>query len=75
MMMSPQPVNLGQVAPELVHTRDNKYNISTETLRQSRVELPEPEWINPQADYWKQHGKGFAVDIKPTEMKLRAPFP
>ncbi|RVW79041.1 Oil body-associated protein 2B [Vitis vinifera] len=35
-----------------------------------------PEWINPNADYWKQSfGKGFALDIEPTEMKLRAPFP
>ena len=75
LMMSPQAVNLGQVSPELVHRRDNKYNISTEALRASRVEIAEPEWLNPQADYWKQHGKGFAIDIKSTDMKLRAPFP
>ncbi|KAF5472354.1 hypothetical protein F2P56_009077 [Juglans regia] len=75
LMMSPQPVNLGQVSPELLHARDRKYNISTEALRASRVEFPEPEWINPQADYWKQHGKGFAIDIKLTDMILRAPFP
>ncbi|GMY37782.1 oil body-associated protein 2C-like [Fagus crenata] len=75
LMMSPQAVNLGQVSPELVHRRDNKYNISTEALRASSVEIAEPEWLNPQADYWKQHGKGFAIDIKSTDMKLRAPFP
>jgi hypothetical protein len=73
--MSPQPVNLGQISPELVHRRDNKYNISTEVLRDSRVEIAEPEWINPQADYWKHQGKGFAIDINFTDMKLRAPFP
>ncbi|KAH7545072.1 hypothetical protein FEM48_Zijuj01G0054400 [Ziziphus jujuba var. spinosa] len=68
-------VSMGTVKPELVQKRDNKYNISTEALRMSRVEIDEPEWINPQADYWKQHGKGFAIDIHPTELKLRAPFP
>ncbi|KAK8629305.1 hypothetical protein V6N13_078150 [Hibiscus sabdariffa] len=75
LMMSPQGVNLGKVDPELVKKRDDKYKISTEELKESRVEIEEPEWINPQADYWKQHGKGFAIDIEKTEMKLRAPFP
>ncbi|PON54653.1 hypothetical protein PanWU01x14_193940 [Parasponia andersonii] len=75
LMMSPQSVSPGIVKPELVAKRDDKYNISTEALRRSRVEIDEPEWINPQADYWKQHGKGFAIDIQPSEMKLRAPFP
>ncbi|KAF5475273.1 hypothetical protein F2P56_007096 [Juglans regia] len=75
LMMSPQPVNLGQVSPDLVRMRDNKYNISTEALRESRVELLEPEPINSQADYWKHHGKGFAIGIKVTDIKLRAPFP
>ncbi|KAM4101043.1 hypothetical protein ACB094_05G113000 [Castanea mollissima] len=68
LMMSPHAVNLGQ----LVHWRDNKYNISTEA---SRMEIAEPEWINPQANYWKQHRKGFAIDIKSTNMNLRVPFP
>jgi hypothetical protein len=31
--------------------------------------------INPMADYWKQHGKGFVIDFEETEMKKRAPFP
>ncbi|XWS15889.1 hypothetical protein CRYUN_Cryun34aG0041200 [Craigia yunnanensis] len=75
LMMSPQGVNLGKIDPELVKKRDDKYNISTEAIQESRVEIEEPEWINPQADYWKQHGKGFAIDIESTEMKLRAPFP
>ncbi|XP_031287427.1 oil body-associated protein 2C-like [Pistacia vera] len=75
LMMSPQGVNLGMVDPELVQKRDNKYNISTEAMKSSRVEIEEPEWINPQADYWKQHGKGFAIDIERTQMKTRAPFP
>lgn len=75
LMMSPQAVNLGMVKPELVQKRDNKYHILTTAIQQSRVEIEEPEWLNPQADYWKQHGKCFAIDIEPTEMKLRAPFP
>ncbi|KAL6333182.1 hypothetical protein AAG906_028365 [Vitis piasezkii] len=76
LMMSPQAVNLGIVRPDLVQKRDDKYKITTDSLKQSRLEIPEPEWINPNADYWKQSfGKGFALDIEPTEMKLRAPFP
>ncbi|KAF5738284.1 hypothetical protein HS088_TW13G01180 [Tripterygium wilfordii] len=75
LMMSPQAVSLGMVKPDLVLKRDAKYGISTEAIRDSRVEFEEPEWINPNADYWKQHGKGFVVDIEPTEMKKIAPFP
>ncbi|XP_031132123.1 oil body-associated protein 2C-like [Ipomoea triloba] len=71
LMMSPQAVNPGIVKPELVQKRDNKYNISTNSLKESRVEIAEPEWINPQADYWKQHAKGFIVDVEQTEMKKR----
>jgi len=75
LMMSPQAVGPGVVRPELVVERDAKYIISSESLKSSRLEIPEPEMINPLADYWKQHGKGFAIDIEETQMKLRAPFP
>ncbi|XP_058749245.1 oil body-associated protein 2A-like [Vicia villosa] len=75
LMMSPQAVSPGLVRPDLVHERDDKYNISTESIKKSRVEIPEPEMINPLADYWKQHGKGFVIDFEETEMKKRAPFP
>ncbi|KAK7303026.1 hypothetical protein RJT34_13925 [Clitoria ternatea] len=75
LMMSPQAVKGGLVRPELVVERDAKYNICSESLKSSRLEIPEPEMINPMADYWKQHGKGFAIDIEETPMKLRAPFP
>lgn len=75
-MMSPQATGAGVVKAELVQKRDDYYNISTDAIKGSRVEIEEPEWINPQADYWKQHdGKGFAIDIVRTDMKLRAPFP
>ncbi|KAK6932746.1 Oil body-associated protein-like [Dillenia turbinata] len=75
LMMSPQAVNLGMVNPELVQRRDQKYGISTPDLKEARLEIPESEWTNPNADYWKQNGKGFAIDVVPAEMKLRAPFP
>ncbi|KAH6826189.1 histone acetyltransferase [Perilla frutescens var. hirtella] len=75
LMMSPQGVNMGSVKPDLIAKRDTKYNISSEAMGKSRIELAEPEWINPQADYWKQHGKGFFVDVEPTEMKKMVPFP
>ncbi|XVF25576.1 hypothetical protein REPUB_Repub13aG0223800 [Reevesia pubescens] len=47
LMMSPQGVNLGKIDPLLVKNRDDKYNISTETIQKSRLEIEEPEWINP----------------------------
>lgn len=75
LMMSPQGVSMGTVKRSLVAKRDNKYNISTDAMKRTRVEIAEPEWINPQADYWKQHGKGFSVDVEPTEMKKLVPFP
>ncbi|KAG6385283.1 hypothetical protein SASPL_154115 [Salvia splendens] len=75
LMMSPQGASMGLVRPDLVAARDARYNISTGAMKSGRAELAEPEWINPQADYWKQHGKGFVVDVEPVEMKKMAPFP
>ncbi|KAI5659819.1 hypothetical protein M9H77_28612 [Catharanthus roseus] len=75
LMVSPQAVNLGMIRPDLIQKRDDKYNISTDTMKSTRVEIAEPEWLNPQADYWKQHGKGFAIDVEQVQMKTRAPFP
>ncbi|XP_052183629.1 oil body-associated protein 2A [Diospyros lotus] len=72
LMMSPQT---GMVRPDLVERRDLKYNISTEALRNARLDIDGPERINQLADYWKHHGKGFAIHVEPTEMKKRAPFP
>ncbi|CAI9783783.1 unnamed protein product [Fraxinus pennsylvanica] len=76
LMMSPQGAGIGVVNPVLVQKRDDKYNISSDALKSARVEIAEPEWLNPQADYWKQHhDKGFAVEVETTEMKKRASFP
>lgn len=75
LMMSPQAVSPGLVRPDILHERDTKYKISSESLKSSRIEIPEPEMIHPMADYWKQHGKGFVIDFQETEMKKRAPFP
>ncbi|KAG0488991.1 hypothetical protein HPP92_007802 [Vanilla planifolia] len=75
LMMSPQGASAGKVRMELVKKRDERLGISSEELKESRVEISEPEWIHPNADYWKQHGKGFAVDVVATEMKRIAPFP
>ncbi|XP_010272711.1 PREDICTED: oil body-associated protein 2B-like [Nelumbo nucifera] len=75
LMMSPQAVKLAMVKPELVQKRDEKYSVSSEGLKKSRVEIEEPEWINPNADYWRKVHKGFAIDIEETEMKRMAPFP
>ncbi|KAG9448148.1 hypothetical protein H6P81_014276 [Aristolochia fimbriata] len=75
LMMSPQGVNMGMIKPELVQKRDEKYKVSSGELRQARMEIPEPEWINPRADHWKTTGKGLAIDVNQTQMKLRAPFP
>ncbi|KAI6703546.1 hypothetical protein NL676_012682 [Syzygium grande] len=74
LMVSLQGVNLGRVRPDLVQKRDDKYNISIDALKASRLEIEDPKWINPHADYWKQHGKALAIGIKRTEMKKIAPF-
>ncbi|KAL2473714.1 hypothetical protein Fot_49450 [Forsythia ovata] len=73
LMMSPQGVNVGMV--DLVEKRDNKYNISCEEMKKSRIDIEIPEMTNSYADYWMQTGKGFAIDVENTDMKLRAPFP
>lgn len=74
-MVSPQAEKMGKAKPELVHKRDQKYKISTDDLIKSRLDIGIPESINPKADYWQQSGKGFAIDIEHTDMKLRTPFP
>lgn len=69
LMMSPQAVDIARVNPKLVKERDLRYGVSAGDVKESRVEMDEPEWINPNADYWKQHGKGFAIDVVQVEMK------
>ncbi|GAB2299014.1 Oil body-associated protein 2A [Dionaea muscipula] len=80
LMVSPQPDHptgtvLMMPEPELVMRRDDKYNVKTESLAALRVDIAGPIRINPNADYWRNHGKGFVVDVVPTEMKRHAPFP
>ncbi|KAK6124163.1 hypothetical protein DH2020_042072 [Rehmannia glutinosa] len=76
LMMSPQGVNMGMIKPELIQKRDEKYNISSDELTRTRIDIGVPESTNPKyADYWMQTGKGFAIDVQRTEMKSRAPFP
>lgn len=73
-MMSPQAENT--VSKELLKKRDDKYQISSDSLASSRanINVP-PEILNTCADYWKQSGKGFAIDVLETELKTTAPFP
>ncbi|XP_022892356.1 oil body-associated protein 2A-like isoform X1 [Olea europaea var. sylvestris] len=73
LMISPQGVNVGMV--DLVKKRDDKYKISSEELKISRIDIAIPEMTNSSADYWMQTGKGFAIDVEKTDMELRAPFP
>lgn len=76
LMMSPQGVNRGMVRPDLIRKRDEKYKVCSEELRTSRAEIEEPICMSPQADYWKQSAKGFAIDVRQTDMKnVRAPYP
>ncbi|RZC46752.1 hypothetical protein C5167_039705 [Papaver somniferum] len=76
LMMSPQEVNLGMLKPELLKRREDKYKVSNESLMQSRAGIEVPEKIKTNADYWKNAGKGSAIDIEQTpEMKLITPFP
>ncbi|KAI3676779.1 hypothetical protein L1987_86392 [Smallanthus sonchifolius] len=74
LMMSPQAAGAGVVKPELVKKRDDKYKLSKDDLMKSRIEIPEPEWINPTADYWRQHNKCFQVDVESTEMNIHTDY-
>ncbi|RLM92617.1 uncharacterized protein C2845_PM08G24260 [Panicum miliaceum] len=77
LMVSPQAAEPGRARGDLVRGRDERYGVDSSAggLKAARVEMEEPEWINPNADYWRLHGKGFAVDVVPAEMKRHAPFP
>nr|XP_033514717.1 oil body-associated protein 2A-like isoform X1 [Nicotiana tomentosiformis] len=44
---TPKAVDLGIVNIGLVKKRDDKYNISTDAIKTTRVDLPEPERLNP----------------------------
>ncbi|KAJ8450017.1 hypothetical protein Cgig2_029379 [Carnegiea gigantea] len=73
LMVSPQSEST--VSMEMVKKRDDKYEISSENLIASRSDFSTPDTLVSYADYWKQSGKGFAIDIHTTQMKTTAPFP
>ncbi|KAG8365579.1 hypothetical protein BUALT_Bualt18G0120100 [Buddleja alternifolia] len=74
LMMSPQGAHM--VKPDLIQTRDEKYKIFCDELRKSRVDISLPDrTVNTHADYWMETGKGFAIDVENTDMKLITPFP
>ncbi|KAL2641384.1 hypothetical protein R1flu_008971 [Riccia fluitans] len=75
LMMSPQAQAPGQIRPELIKERDEKYHISTSEKAESRKDIQGPELIHPLSDLWKTTGKGWAVDLKEVDMILRAGTP
>ncbi|KAK9714496.1 hypothetical protein RND81_06G098900 [Saponaria officinalis] len=75
LMMSPQMEPPGTIRPPLLQQRDHKYSIDSEKLSDLRVDITGPTFINLNADYWKKHGTGFAVDVVTQEMKKITPFP
>ncbi|XP_066314922.1 oil body-associated protein 2B-like [Miscanthus floridulus] len=75
LMVSPHAVEPGRARGELVRGRDERYRINSGGLKAARVDMDEPEWINPNADYWRLHHKGFAVDVVLDEIKRHTPFP
>ncbi|URE32254.1 hypothetical protein MUK42_18336 [Musa troglodytarum] len=64
LMMSPQEVQMAMAAPELVRNRDDKYKVSSEGIKESRKDMAEPLRVNPNADYWRLHGKGFIFSLE-----------
>ncbi|WCJ27282.1 hypothetical protein M5689_009040 [Euphorbia peplus] len=71
LMVSPQSVASAKVSANLVTLRDMKYNIKTDEIMKSRDGIEEPPKLNPQADYWKQQGKGFVIELEQTEIKMK----
>ncbi|URE32257.1 hypothetical protein MUK42_18336 [Musa troglodytarum] len=49
---------------ELVRNRDDKYKVSSEGIKESRKDMAEPLRVNPNADYWRLHGKGFIFSLE-----------
>lgn len=74
LMMSPQAMNAGMVHPSLLKSRDDKYGIASEEIKEERREIEEVV-VGENADYWVKHGKGFRVEVVETEMKAHATFP
>ncbi|KAK9153161.1 hypothetical protein Sjap_000641 [Stephania japonica] len=75
LMMSPRSENFAMMKTELIKTRDAKYGFSREEIKESRAGISEPDTTNPQADYWIRAGRGFALDVEPVDMKVRAALP
>ena len=73
LMVSPQGVPRGHVRPDLVKNRDSKCRLSSDELKESRMEIEEPDWMDPCADFWKQHDKGLVLDVVKMDMKQEAP--
>jgi hypothetical protein len=66
LMTSPQ--EQAQVPAELVAARDKRYGMSTEEVEKNRQDFTPPEGgIHPLSDHWKT-GKGYALELKETEL-------
>lgn len=74
-MVSPQGDVAGMVKAPLLQQRDEKYGLSSTKISDLRVDISGPALINPNADYWLRHGKGFAIDVITAEMKKITQFP
>ncbi|XP_021835466.1 oil body-associated protein 2A [Spinacia oleracea] len=75
LMVSPQGDVAGMVKAPLLQQRDEKYGLSSTKISDLRVDISGPALINPNADYWLRHGKGFAIDVITAEMKKITQFP
>jgi hypothetical protein len=69
LMMSPQGEEPGRIPDDEVARRDAKYGFSSTSLEVDRADINDVQ-VDPNADRWRQAGKGFAVDLKEVLMTL-----
>lgn len=70
LMMSPQKEDPGRIPDPSIQKRDAYYGISTPNMSKSRADIKDPESLDPNADRWRQTGKGWHVKLVDVLMAL-----
>lgn len=70
LMMSPQEQEPGRIPDASVAKRDEVYKINSPSLKGSRKDIRGLEKVDPNADRWRQTGKGWNVELVDVLMSL-----
>lgn len=69
-MMSPQEQEPGRIPDASVAKRDEVYKINSQSLKESRKDIRGLGKVDPNADRWRQTGKGWNVELVDVLMSL-----